>query len=62
MAYPEFRLHRAIDGTVPDGVTHSGTVTTPDGETFGVHARVVEVEGGRKEFIGGLFRIDVEAA
>jgi len=62
MAYPEFRMYRAEEGTVPAGVTHAGTVTTPEGETFGVHARVVEVEGGRKEFVGGLFRIDVEAA
>ena len=62
MAYPEFRMYRAEEGTVPVGVTYAGTVTTPEGETFGVHARVVEVEGGRKEFVGGLFRIDVEAA
>lgn len=59
MAYPEFRLHRAQPGTVPDGVAYAGTITTPDGETYGVHARVIETDG-HKEFVGGLFRVDAE--
>lgn len=58
MLYPEFRLWKAKPGTVPDGVTYAGTIVTPDGEAYGVHARVVETDG-HKEFVGGLFRIEM---
>lgn len=58
MSFPEFRLRRAEEESVPPGVTHVGILTTPDGETFGVHARVVETDDGHKEFVGGLFRVD----
>jgi len=57
-APPAFRLRKADPNGVPNGVTYAGIIRTPDGETFGIHARVVELEDGHKEFVGGLFRVD----
>lgn len=54
----EFHLYRADPKSVPPGITHAGIVRTPDGESFGIHARVVECDG-RKEFVGALYRIDL---
>lgn len=41
----------------PFGTEYGGLIRTPDGQLWGVHARVVEVEG-RKHFEGGLFPVD----
>ena len=57
-AQPQFQLRKADPKDVPEGVTYAGIVRTPDGEHFGIHARVVELEDGHKEFMGGLFRVD----
>jgi len=56
-APPAFQLRKADPADVPAGVTYAGIVRTPDG-SYGIHARVVELEDGHKEFVGGLFRVD----
>jgi len=59
---PGFEMRKADPKTAPAGVTYAGIVRTPDGQSYGIHARVVELGGGHKGFVGGLFRIDEGAA
>lgn len=55
---PGFELRKAVAGKVPEGITYAGIVRTPDGETYGIHARVEELDDGHKRFVGGLFRVE----
>lgn len=59
---PGFQLRRADPEKVPAGVEYAGIVRTPEGDAYGIHARVVELDGGHKEFVGLLYRMDPEAA